>query len=90
MKGDYCCYLAEFTTGNKWKDSTDKFLEAYKAASNVTVTELPSTYSIRLGLDLFSVFYYRIPNRPDHACLLAKQAFNDAIPELDAFLEREL
>ncbi|KAJ1600567.1 hypothetical protein NDA14_001415 [Ustilago hordei] len=41
MKGDYHRYLAEFATGDKRKDSADKSLEAYKAASDVAVTELP-------------------------------------------------
>jgi 14-3-3 protein epsilon len=39
--GDYHRYLAEFATGDKRKDSADKSLEAYKAASDVAVTELP-------------------------------------------------
>ena len=38
------------------KDSADKSLEGYKAASDVAVTELPPTNPIRLGLALnFSV-----------------------------------
>ncbi|KAJ7249735.1 14-3-3 protein [Mycena haematopus] len=41
MMGDYHRYLAEFATGDKRKDSADKSLEAYKAASDVAVTELP-------------------------------------------------
>ena len=55
-------------------------LEAYKAASEVAVTDLAPTHPIRLGLALnFSVFYYEILNSPDQACHLAKQAFDDAI-----------
>ncbi|KZV60475.1 14-3-3 protein, partial [Peniophora sp. CONT] len=50
--GDYHRYLAEFATGDKRKDSADKSLEAYKAASDVAVTELPPTHPIRLGLAL--------------------------------------
>src|SRR5258708_22535550 len=86
--GDYHRYLAEFATGDKRKDSADKSLEAYKAASDVAVTELPPTHPIRLGLALnFSVFYYEILNSPDRACHLAKQAFDDAIAELDSLSE---
>jgi hypothetical protein len=86
--GDYHRYLAEFATGDKRKDSADKSLEAYKAASDVAVTELPPTHPIRLGLALnFSVFYYEILNSPDRACHLAKAAFDDAIAELDTLSE---
>ncbi|KAG8688817.1 14-3-3 protein [Ceratobasidium sp. 423] len=88
MMGDYHRYLAEFATGDKRKASADKSLEAYKAASDVAVTELPPTHPIRLGLALnFSVFYYEILNSPDRACHLAKQAFDDAIAELDTLSE---
>jgi hypothetical protein len=86
--GDYHRYLAEFATGDKRKDSADKSLDAYKNASDVAVTELPPTHPIRLGLALnFSVFYYEILNSPDRACHLAKQAFDDAIAELDTLSE---
>jgi len=86
--GDYHRYLAEFATGDKRKESADKSLESYKAASDVAVTELPPTHPIRLGLALnFSVFYYEILNSPDRACHLAKQAFDDAIAELDTLSE---
>ncbi|KAB5594195.1 hypothetical protein CTheo_2411 [Ceratobasidium theobromae] len=88
MMGDYHRYLAEFATGDKRKESADKSLNAYKAASDVAVTELPPTHPIRLGLALnFSVFYYEILNSPDRACHLAKQAFDDAIAELDTLSE---
>ncbi|KAG0045873.1 14-3-3 protein [Gryganskiella cystojenkinii] len=88
MKGDYHRYLAEFATGEKRVESADKSLAAYKAASEVASTELPPTHPIRLGLALnFSVFYYEILNSPDRACHLAKQAFDDAIAELDTLSE---
>ncbi|KJZ73602.1 14-3-3 protein-like protein [Hirsutella minnesotensis 3608] len=88
MKGDYHRYLAEFAMGDRRKDSADKSLEAYKAATDVAQTELPPTHPIRLGLALnFSVFYYEILNAPDQACHLAKQAFDDAIAELDTLSE---
>ncbi|KAH9772430.1 14-3-3-like protein GF14 iota [Citrus sinensis] len=71
MKGDYYRYLAEF-----------------KAASATANKDLPSTHPIRLGLALnFSVFYYEIMNSPERACHLAKQAFDEAIAELDTLSE---
>jgi 14-3-3 protein beta/theta/zeta len=46
------------------------------------------THPIRLGLALnFSVFYYEILSSPDRACHLAKQAFDEAIAELDTLNE---
>jgi len=88
MKGDYHRYLAEFATGNNRKDAAENSLLAYKAASDIANTELPPTHPIRLGLALnFSVFYYEILNSPDRACQLAKQAFDDAIAELDTLSE---
>ena len=88
MKGDYHRYLAEFSTSDKREQATNASLEAYKTASEIATTELPPTHPIRLGLALnFSVFYYEIQNSPDKACHLAKQAFDDAIAELDTLSE---
>jgi len=88
MKGDYHRYLAEFATGNDRKEAAENSLVAYKAASDISMTELPPTHPIRLGLALnFSVFYYEILNSPDRACRLAKAAFDDAIAELDTLSE---
>ena len=87
-KGDYHRYLAEFAMGDKRKTSADESLEAYKAATSIAQTDLAPTHPIRLGLALnFSVFYYEILNSPDRACHLAKQAFDDAIAELDSLSE---
>ncbi|KAF8587648.1 14-3-3 protein, partial [Ramaria rubella] len=74
---------AVFATGDKHKDSADKLLESYKAASDVTITKVPLTHLICLDLALnFSVFYHEILNSPNRACHLAKQVFDDAISEL--------
>ncbi|ELW63954.1 14-3-3 protein eta [Tupaia chinensis] len=41
-------------------------------------------HPIQLGLVVnFSVFYYDIHSAPEQACLLARQAFDDAMAELD-------
>ncbi|KAJ5084366.1 14-3-3 protein [Penicillium alfredii] len=88
MKGDYHRYLAEFASGNKRKTAATAAHEAYKNATDVAQTDLTPTHPIRLGLALnFSVFYYEILNSPDRACHLAKQAFDDAIAELDSLSE---
>ncbi|CAK9313142.1 unnamed protein product [Citrullus colocynthis] len=88
MKGDYYRYLAEFKTDQDRKEAADQSLKGYEAASGTANTELPSTHPIRLGLALnFSVFYYEIMNSPERACHLAKQAFDEAIAELDTLSE---
>ncbi|KAG8659899.1 14-3-3-like protein D isoform X1 [Manihot esculenta] len=84
MKGDYYRYLAEFKTGNEKKEAADHSMEAYETATTAAESDLPPTNPIRLGLALnFSVFYYEILNSPERACHLAKQAFDEAISELD-------
>lgn len=88
MKGDYHRYVAEFAPGNERKEAAENSLVAYKAASDIAMTELPPTHPIRLGLALnFSVFYYEILCSPERACRLAKAAFDDAIAELDTLSE---
>jgi len=88
MKGDYYRYRAEFKNAEERKAASQQSLEAYQAASEIANNELPPTHPIRLGLALnFSVFYYEILNAPEKACQLAKQAFDDAIAELDNLSE---
>ena len=63
--------------------------DSYKQAST-EAEELKSTHPIRLGLALnYSVFYYEILASPDIACKLAKQAFDNAIADLDGLCEDE-
>ena len=88
MKGDYHRYLAEFQVSDVRKASAASALDSYTTASSIATQDLPPTHPIRLGLALnFSVFYYEILNSPDRACHLAKQAFDDAIAELDTLSE---
>ena len=93
MMGDYHRYLAEVHLGDETKgkkqengESADvkSSKDSYNKAMEVAKKELPCTHPIRLGLVLnFSVFYYEIQNDPALACKLAKEAFDEAIPELD-------
>ncbi|KAF3632480.1 14-3-3-like protein GF14 epsilon [Capsicum annuum] len=88
MKGDYYRYLAEFKAGDDRKEAADQSLKAYEAATATASSDLAPTHPIRLGLALnFSVFYYEILNSPERACHLAKQAFDEAIAELDSLSE---
>lgn len=88
MKGDYHRYLAEFQSGDKRTVSRELAEKAYKEAKKKAEKELDPTHPIRLGLALnFSVFYYEIEDHPEEACKLAKQAFDEAIAELDQLSE---
>jgi len=88
MKGDYFRYLAEVATGDDRAGVVDDSQKSYQDAFEIAKSDMQPTHPIRLGLALnFSVFYYEILNSPDKACQLAKQAFDDAIAELDTLNE---
>lgn len=88
MRGDYYRYLSEVATGEKKTSVVESSEAAYKEAFEISKEHMQPTHPIRLGLALnFSVFYYEIQNAPDQACQLAKQAFDDAIAELDTLNE---
>jgi 14-3-3 protein beta/theta/zeta len=88
MKGDYFRYLAEVAIGDNRQTVIDDSQRAYQEAFEIAKGQMQPTHPIRLGLALnFSVFYYEILNSPERACHLAKQAFDDAIAELDSLNE---
>lgn len=88
MKGDYYRYLAEVATGTKKPGVVAESENSYQAALDIAKTQMQPTHPIRLGLALnYSVFFYEILSAPDRACHLAKQAFDDAIAELDTLNE---
>jgi 14-3-3 protein epsilon len=93
MKGDYYRYLAEFLQNDERAKVTGAAERAYAEATSVACASEPEkgllpTHPIRLGLALnYSVFHFEIQNKPQEACALAKQAFDDAIAELDTLSE---
>merc|ERR1712098_738943 len=88
MKGDYYCYIAEYTEGEGKAKAANSAKGAYEDATKVAATDLVVTHPIRLGLALnFSVFHYEVLNNPEEACTMARQAFEDAIAELDSVSE---
>jgi len=79
--------LAEFASGAKKAEHATKAEEAYKSATE-KASSLAPTHPIRLGLALnYSVFLYEVQTKSQEACELAKQAFDDAIAELDTLDE---
>jgi 14-3-3 protein epsilon len=88
MKGDYYRYISEYTTKEAHDKAGENAGSAYKAATEKAEKELKSTHPIRLGLALnYSVFHYEVKNDPSKACQLAKQAFDDAIADIDQIEE---
>jgi len=88
MQADYYRYLAEFKCGAERETIAKKAEESYAAARTIADRHLTPTHPIRLGLALnYSVFLYEVVNLPNKACDLAKQAFDDAIAELDTLDE---
>jgi len=87
MKADYYRYLAEFAVDTTKTENASNAEISYKQASK-EAQELAPTHPIRLGLALnHSVFLYEVQGKSDDACDLAKQAFDDAIAELDTLDE---
>jgi 14-3-3 protein epsilon len=83
MKGDYYRYISEYAENEYHKEVGQKALGAYSAATEQAST-LKTTNPIRLGLALnSSVFYYEVMNDPAKACSVAKQAFDDAIADIE-------
>ncbi|KAB1209812.1 14-3-3-like protein D [Morella rubra] len=88
MRGDYYRYLAEFKTGEEYKEAVDQSMKAYETATAMAEADLPPTHRIRLAVALnFSVFYYEIMNSHEKAFHLAKFAYDEAIPGLKALSE---
>ncbi|KAG2394082.1 hypothetical protein C9374_003846 [Naegleria lovaniensis] len=86
MKGDYHRYLAETKRGDEFSYHSQLALESYKKA--ISTKSIPASHPLRLGLALnLSVFYYEIMNMPHQACNIAKEAFDEALNELDTLTE---
>ncbi|KAI1724952.1 14-3-3 protein [Ditylenchus destructor] len=84
MKADYLRYIAEVSSGDERQAVVEKSRHAYGEAFDIAKEKLRPIHPIRLGLALnFSVFYYEIDSDPKKACQLAKQAFDEALAQMD-------
>lgn len=84
MKGDYYRYMS-------WSDNqgtrrySDLAEQAYRKASELSLQGLSSTHPTRLGLALNrAVYYYEIMGDTAKAISLAKEAFDQAIADIDS------
>ncbi|CDW83164.1 14-3-3-like partial [Stylonychia lemnae] len=84
MKGDYYRYIAEYAVAEKRNAAAQKALTSYQEAHEIAQKSLSTTHPVKLGLALnFSVFYYEIMQNPEKACKMARDAFDEAIADLD-------
>lgn len=85
MAADYYRYLSEF---NSEASVGENAAQHYKNAYDIAKDSLPETHPTRLGLALnYSVCYYEILKKPEEACKLAKDAFDQAIQKLDSLTD---
>ena len=63
--------------------------DAYENASKIA-EQLPHTHPIKLGLALnYSVFFNEILSDHEKACKISKEAFDNAMPDLDKLEEEQ-
>jgi len=92
MKGDYYRYIAEYKPeqGSERNAAIKDADAAYEEAMKHARENMASTHPNRLGLALnYSVFFYEILNSPDKACALAKEAFDEAISDLEKLQDND-
>ena len=88
MKGDYYRYQAEYQTVPENEDrysmdSVRNAFNAYEQASEIALSEFPTTHPLRLAIALnFSVFFYEVMKSSERAMLIAEMAYKDGITDL--------
>jgi len=84
MKGDYYRYAAEVTEAEDRKQYAEHANSSYSEAFEMSKIEMKSPHPIRLGLALnYSVFFYEIMDERTRACKIAKEAFDEAMKDMD-------
>ena len=84
LKGDYYRYKCEFATGKEFNEACSNAEKVYQEANEIANKSIPISSSTRLGLALnYSVFFYEIKGLKEEACIIAKNAFDEAMKVLD-------
>ncbi|VDP69008.1 unnamed protein product [Echinostoma caproni] len=84
LKADYYRYLAELEEGSNRENVAEYSLIAYKQANSIATSSLPPNNPLRLGVALnFATFYHSIAGKTDMAFKIARQAYTDAVAEMD-------
>ncbi|XP_036886252.1 14-3-3 protein gamma-like [Sturnira hondurensis] len=88
IKGNYDCYLAEVTTGEKSVTLGESSEKASNKTNEISKEHMQPTHLMSLDLAFnYFVFYYEIQNAPELVCHLAKTPFHNAIAELNTLNE---
>lgn len=91
MRADHYRYLAEISSESKKTEYANISLKIYQEASDISRIQLATTNPVRLNLALnLSVLYYDILNSSRSACIVAKQAFDEAILDIENLNEENL
>ncbi|EGR27890.1 hypothetical protein IMG5_187340 [Ichthyophthirius multifiliis] len=91
MKGDYNRYLSEFSSGQLLQKASSEAIRSYEDAINILdQNNIRKDDALRLGISLnHSVMYYEIKDDLKSAIKIAKQAFQDALQELEDIEEEK-
>ncbi|KAK2958473.1 putative 14-3-3 protein like protein [Blattamonas nauphoetae] len=90
MIGDYNRYLAEFVSGTAKQDAARNARQNYQTATEMGKAHLPPESPDRLSVAMnYSTFFFDILNSTDRAIAVAKEAFDDAIGQIDKLEEKE-
>lgn len=85
MRGDYNRYLSEFSSGQTLQKASNEAIRSYEEATALLDQKnARKDDALRLGIALNqSVMYYEIKDDLKTACRIAKQAFQDALQDLE-------
>jgi hypothetical protein len=86
LKSDFLRYLLDLETNNEFEKQILKTQThlAFKSSFEFIKSNLDACNPIRLGLALsYSNYFYEILLMPEHACELAKEAFDSALMDME-------
>lgn len=90
MRADYLRYTAEYATGPVKATIIENTEIQYNKALGFALDRLDTTSALRLAISLnFSLFYYEVKNDFEKAISTAKQAYDDAVTDMEQVTTEE-
>lgn len=88
LKEEYLQHLSEIAPVARRQAAADHSLEAYTAAQDMSLADLPAAHPVRLSRALsLAMRYHDVLRCPDRARRLAEEAFRGAVEGLDSLDE---